>query len=544
MAQPKEESIPSFNGNPSRYRDYRVQVQWLVASTKANALDLVGPALIRRLTGNAFEHFRASNPADFRVPEGAQKVLNILDTHYAFLPQTEIQDAVEAFFACSRQRGQGPTEYSAIFRATTRRLEKLLTTELQREQQLKHQQALLHYERELRLHAARLEEWDQTAQLRAQQGLPPDQMPEDPEGPPSLEHVPDFVFPQAFTGYLFLRGYGLTRQQRADTIRSAGGSTRFEALEASLRASEQSYEGEYSRHGVVYFGDNNADEYYQDESWDDGYGYDDYNDYSDYYTWYAEDEHYPEEHPQQPEETLDGDPELQEDEAEALIGYLQARQKLRDTKRARGFMPTSSTETKGKAKSKGKGKGKSFSNGKGKGKPKGKPAAATSSATSSSSPSTSTFNRPPAMLAATATEPIADAFSFFASMTTTGLVAYLAKSYIAIPDGHAVLDTGCSKSLIGAEQVPHYLSVWSKAIGDKNIQPPQFVKAKPISFEGLSGQLRSTSTSIIWPAQLGNRRGSVETTIVPGNVPMLLSLNKIRNTPGAEPILHLQPGKE
>ena len=46
------------------------------------------------------------------------------------------------------------------------------------------------------------------------------------------------VFPSVVLGHLFLRKYGLSREQRSQVIRSTGGSSRFEDIEKVIRASD------------------------------------------------------------------------------------------------------------------------------------------------------------------------------------------------------------------------------------------------------------------------------------------------------------------
>eukprot|EP00971_Amphidinium_carterae_P344715 6485278-Amphidinium_carterae.1 len=347
MSMTSQDSIPSFSGHPADYRNYRLQVRWLVAATKTDKLELVGPALIRRLSGSAFEQFRSEDPVTYRTQDGAQKVLAVLDKHYAYLPETEVQDSIEQFLSCTRGRNQGPTEYSASFRAAVQRLERILSDQINQEQTTKHGLAMVEHERELRLHSHAMERWEFEFQTAAAQhgeeaaALVLGDPPQEPRPPPSKPPEITFHFPESFTGYLFLKGYGLTRQQRADTIRSAGGTTQFPQLERSLRAAEQSFEGEYSRRGVVFYGEEQSDWYYHEED-------------SAWQAWEEEEEEWQEDedenyHEEEPEESYE---DLDEVEAEAYVTYMQARQRLREVKQQRGF-----TDTPGKGKGKGKGKG-------------------------------------------------------------------------------------------------------------------------------------------------------------------------------------------
>ena len=49
---------------------------------------------------------------------------------------------------------------------------------------------------------------------------------------------PKLVFPQSVLGHLFMRQFGLSKEQRAQVIRATGGSSRFADIERNLRASD------------------------------------------------------------------------------------------------------------------------------------------------------------------------------------------------------------------------------------------------------------------------------------------------------------------
>eukprot|EP00969_Alexandrium_andersonii_P331081 14633966-Alexandrium_andersonii.AAC.1 len=69
----------------------------------------------------------------------------------------------------------------------------------------------------------------------------------------------------------------MSRQQKADTIRSAGGKTQFQAIERVLRASEQAFEGQAQgrawRSDKGYVADEDFEAYYgevpDDLAWDE-----------------------------------------------------------------------------------------------------------------------------------------------------------------------------------------------------------------------------------------------------------------------------------
>ena len=130
--------IPSFDGDPAKYRDYRVGVQWLVAGTPDGKRNLLAPMLVQRLGPNAAEHFRHEDPEKYRVDAGVQLLLAKLDPLFNFMPETELQDSTEEFMALHRKRGQMPTEFPSIFRHIVTRLESVPSGQIYYDVQIDH----------------------------------------------------------------------------------------------------------------------------------------------------------------------------------------------------------------------------------------------------------------------------------------------------------------------------------------------------------------------------------------------------------------------
>ena len=128
--------LPSFDGSPGKYRDYRFAVIWQYASVKPENRQFYAPALVDVLTAGsgAKEIFRYTAPERFQTADGFQLYLSILDGHYNYLPETELVEAVDNFIY-NLQRGsrQGPTEFSALFRTQLARLESVLSAALHEE---------------------------------------------------------------------------------------------------------------------------------------------------------------------------------------------------------------------------------------------------------------------------------------------------------------------------------------------------------------------------------------------------------------------------
>eukprot|EP00969_Alexandrium_andersonii_P172090 7607176-Alexandrium_andersonii.AAC.1 len=120
----KLDDYPTFDGDPAKYRRYRVDVRWLKASVRSEHQHLVAPTLVRKLQGPAAELFRYLDVDEYRTADGVDHLLKVLDQHYNYLPETELQDATEDFLACKRKSGQGATEFTSYFRTTLNQLER------------------------------------------------------------------------------------------------------------------------------------------------------------------------------------------------------------------------------------------------------------------------------------------------------------------------------------------------------------------------------------------------------------------------------------
>jgi len=96
-------------------------------------------------------------------------------------------------------------------------------------------------------------------------------------------------------------------------------------------------------------------------------------------------------------------------------------------------------------------------------------------------------------------------------------------AYSGIPAGVAVVDTGCTASLIGEDQ----LEEWRRALDLSSVhklRPTEFVDKT--TFIGIGGRAKS-SQRVAWPVQLGPYVGQLRTSVVSGNAPCLLSSNAL-----------------
>ena len=228
---------------------------------------------------------------------GGSTVLQALDDHYRYLPETELNECLDEFlFHLKKKPGEGPTAFVSRFKAVLARLETLIAADKAVQKGTKRRRPLKGPKQpdsetsdisgsppeepgltEEKVKAAAAE-----AETSASASVDPKDADKSTKGPrtvgsfvgspsarkkgPSskdsrgtqkgdderanrnmLERLELLevghlklkpVFPAVVLGHLFMRKYGLSREQRSQVIRSTGGSSRFADIEKVIRASD------------------------------------------------------------------------------------------------------------------------------------------------------------------------------------------------------------------------------------------------------------------------------------------------------------------
>ena len=95
---------------------------------------------------------------------------------------------------------------------------------------------------------------------------------------------------------------------------------------------------------------------------------------------------------------------------------------------------------------------------------------------------------------------------------------------LATPPGHAILDTGCTSTLVGAEnEVAWREELQRRTGGSLKVEKGP----SDIRFEGINGESQSSYT-VRYPVRIGNRDGYVDASVIPGRAPFLLSIKALR----------------
>ena len=281
-----------FSGTPSEYRLFRRKIILNVASLEEKHVRLAGPRILTKLTGEAWRATEHLSVTELRAENGWMKVLQALDSHYKYLPETELNECVDEFlFHLKRRGGEGPTAFISRFKTVLRRLESLIAAdkaaqaassakrqkiEVDSQVTSSDEEGLTAERVEAAAAAVSGEDEKPGSTQRAARSKGPtavgsfvgEQSPKVAKGASprgsqlssgtqredderaqrrmlrSLERLEAGhtrlrpVFPAVVLGHLFTRKYGLNREQRSQVIRSTGGSSRLEDIERVIRASD------------------------------------------------------------------------------------------------------------------------------------------------------------------------------------------------------------------------------------------------------------------------------------------------------------------
>eukprot|EP00435_Cladocopium_sp_Y103_P060853 s680_g22.t1 len=131
-ARPMEKDSGSFrdlvfDDRPGNYREFRRKTILAVAGLEEKHLHLAGPRLLTRLQDETYRATEHLSVADLRRPDGWMQVIRALDAHYAFLPETELHEAIDHFLFDLRKRPhEGATAFASRFKTALARVQALI----------------------------------------------------------------------------------------------------------------------------------------------------------------------------------------------------------------------------------------------------------------------------------------------------------------------------------------------------------------------------------------------------------------------------------
>ena len=582
-----------FDGRPANYREFRRKTILAVAGLEEKHVHLAGPRLLTRLQGEAYRATEHLSVSDLRRSDGWLQVLRALDKHYAFLPETELHEAIDSFLFDLRKRPhEGATQFASRFKTALSRVQALVAQDRAASKSKKRRTS----GPESNMPDA---ETPPASSLAPTEGEDEDDEKED-EKPPSacagekdekdqasheeepksarshasvdegrrkkgpgsgkssrgtfaadrkreelrMAHLlgtievghtkPSPIFPSTVLGHLFMRKYGLSREQRAQVIRSTGGSSKFHEVERILRASdfdESRSRADERRHAPV---SHSARPPRRDTMMiqQEAHAVDDESsEIMEPMTSGSESDHalavdQPDEM-QQDDDYNSTDRGLQEvyeikdkakkDFKRSFKTYKESRRKVKEIKKSRQpYYPVVALSQPQDMPSKSGSSSTSMGQMPRKGDFK-------YDKTKSSVKSSNAKRKPnefrPRREDANFTEAeIAEAFAYMVNEVFAGTES-LDVLLASIPDGCAVIDTGCTTSVVGQQTAERF----SKLFQSLNLPIPKPCELPAVELKGFSGDKRVTTKGLKWPVKIGSLWGTITTYVVEGPTPFLLS---------------------
>ena len=238
--------MASFNGDISKYPDFRSRCRALYAETEDSKRHLVGPAIWRRLRGSAWTALRHVDPEMLRAPEGFDKLLAMMDNAFQWQPVTDLQQKLDDYlFMPGRAKQEGITAFLARERACLDRFVEIVQKYMDDETKVRNDKLSrdftydkLKYREDYAQWKERKEDWArgwdpnslEDGEEEEEYDEPP---PQEPMKPRELD-TPRFHWPEVLGGHLLLKHLGLIGGQRSALIRACGGNIKRSTLEGSL----------------------------------------------------------------------------------------------------------------------------------------------------------------------------------------------------------------------------------------------------------------------------------------------------------------------
>ena len=338
----------------------------------------------------------------------------------------------------------------------------------------------------------------------------------------SLEHghlKPKPIFPQAILGHLFMRKFGLNREQRAHIIRSTNGSSRLEDVERIVRASDlEEFRSDDRRREERKPIKHARKDAYAVQAEQQVLVADDHDSSSDIMN--PEDDLESESDDALAVEQDAGDStneELQEiyevqkkakrEFRKNFKTYKESRKKVREIKKSRTpYLPVVALNQCGENASSSQAPVVKQNFGydrkpSGKSAPKKKPDSRFSGKREEANLTTSSV--------------VAEQFSYMVSSRSLTEEIWLT----SVPDGFAIIDTGCTTSIVGSETAERY----SQYMQSLHWPAPISCQLPPVELKGFNGNREVSTDGLKWTVKLGSLWGTITTYVIPGAAPFLLS---------------------
>ena len=115
---------------------------------------------------------------------------------------------------------------------------------------------------------------------------------------------------------------------------------------------------------------------------------------------------------------------------------------------------------------------------------------------------------------------IATSFNYMVEWDDSGTSVLSEDVLLAsIPSGFAIIDTGCTTSVIGRDHANRLIDFLQK----HQLPLPESRQLPPVELKGFSGEATTTTEGLVWYVQLGQIWGTITTYVIPGRTAFLLS---------------------
>ena len=343
----------------------------------------------------------------------------------------------------------------------------------------------------------------------------------------SLEHGhlrPKPIFPQAILGHLYMRKFGLSREQRAHIIRSTNGSSRLDDVERIIRASdlEEFRQDERSRRhddrkpSKMMRRDTYAMQSEPQQAYVADGGHEssssllepDDSESESHEALVAADPD--DEDEQELQEVYEVQKKAKKDFRKNYKTYKESRKKVREIRKNRTpYLPVVALQQQ----QSGDGAGGSAQ------APVMKQTfgydrrnASTKPAPKKKNDSRFSGKREEANLTSTT---VVEQFSYMVTSENIEEEIWLT----AVPEGYAIIDTGCTTSIVGSETA----ETLSKFMQSQGWPAPKPCSLPPVELKGFNGGKELSTQGLQWTVKLGELWGTITTYVIAGTAPFLLS---------------------
>ena len=360
-----------------------------------------------------------------------------------------------------------------------------------------------------------------------------------------MGHVkPKPIFPQSVLGHLFMRKYGLSREQRAQVVRATNGSSRFQDIERILRASDfEERRNDDKRHGKPPRRDayvvQQSQQVFAAEASDsssmdaDMLASADSDESQDVLEVAEAQNSEDDDVLAEIEEVYELQKKAKEKFKKSFKTYRETKKRVKELKKSRQpYYPVvalnqpsdqgqSSSAQVPLQKSKFQYDKKPTKPGKSRprdDKPKPKREEAHMTETQ----------------LLTSFQYMVEATDDASKMTPDDVSRWSSEDALlaSIPEGHAILDTGCTTSVVGQE-TSYNLTRFLEA---QNLPKPVECELPPVELKGFKGEKIESTKGLRWHVKIGDRWGTVTTYVIPGQTPFLLSRRVLE---GMDASLHI-----